>query len=253
MSRTLKLRRSAAVCLPLLIVAVLVLFAGCGGSPGSASLSTTSSVPSLTASSTTPATSLTATSASPSPSPLPSLAPVSTPTPLASLSPSTPKPSASSRAPAELAYDDGVADGWISSGGQLQYGYLVRFTPGVPYSVNKIRLFSYLPQPAQNNPQFALRITDKNLAALWESSFPFTMFSASASWLEISVPAVAVESEFCVLLYAPTLGKDLGPFLGVDTSNPNSHSQVISAWALSDWTAAVPKEKANWMIRVAGN
>jgi hypothetical protein len=246
-------RIATATLILLLFATCLILVVGCGGE--------TSSTPALATSQFTSTTSSSTTLAAPPPAVTTSLSPVPSPIPsfsspqITSASPSTsaPVPSNSPKAPTELAYDDGVADGWNSSGGQQQYGYLVRFTPGVPYTVNKIKIFSYLPQPAQNNPQFGLRITDKNLVSRWDSSFPYSDFTSSGSWLEISVPGIAVDGEFCVLLYAPTLGKDLGPFIGVDTSSPNTHSQVIAAWALSEWTAGVPKEKANWMIRVVGN
>lgn len=154
----------------------------------------------------------------------------------------------------ELSYDDGSPDGGYSTGGPQQYGFLVRFNPPtIPFRVTRVRIFSWISTTSGQSSTFTMRITDKDLTPLWEGSLPFTMFTAEQSWVEVEVPNIVVGSEFCVELYAPTLGYGLGPFIGIDQSGTNTHSEITSGWQIAAWNVSIPKERTNWMIRVVGD
>ncbi len=153
----------------------------------------------------------------------------------------------------ELSYDDGSPDGGISNGGPQKYGYMVTFEPpALPFKINKVKIFSWI-KGIPGDAQFTLRITDKALTPLWETALPFSMFTTDHTWLELNVPDITVNDNFSVQLYAPTLGQGLGPFIGVDRSGINQHSETIAGWQITPWTLQIPKEQTNWMIRVDGN
>jgi hypothetical protein len=192
-------------------------------------------------------------SITPSPSPSGSATPTGLPTKSPTTTPTTVSPTITSSGPRELSYDDGKAEEWLSLGGKDKNGFLVRFTPGTPFTLNKVRIYNLIRTTPDPSSQFTLQITDKNLVRRWSASFPFTLFTAKASWLDISVPNMLMDGEFCVELLAPTMGPDLGPFVGVDESGINTHSDIISNFQLGQWIAPMPKETANWMIRVVGN
>jgi hypothetical protein len=152
-----------------------------------------------------------------------------------------------------LKYDDGRSDGGYSLGGPSNYGYMVRFESNTPFKITKIRILSWIKGTPEESDQFALRITDKDLSPLWEVTLPYTTFTTEPSWLVIEVPGVIVDGGFCIQLNAPTLGQGLGPYIGIDKSSLNTHSELISGWESTEWTISVPKEQTNWMIRVNGN
>jgi hypothetical protein len=152
-----------------------------------------------------------------------------------------------------LKYDDGRSEGGYSLGGPLNYGYMVRFESDTPFEVTKIRILSWIKGTPVESDQFTLRITDKDLAPLWEITLPYATFTTEPSWLVLEVPGVTIDGEFCVQLNAPTLGQGLGPYIGIDKGSLNAHSEIISGWELVEWTISVPKEQTNWMIRVNGN
>jgi hypothetical protein len=155
--------------------------------------------------------------------------------------------------PIELSHDDGAPDGGYSTGGRNEYGFLVRFTPpDASFKINRIRVFSWIVGVPPPGSQFTLRIADKALNQLWQVSLPMTDFPASHSWLAVAVPDVSPGGDFCIEIYAPTLGQGLGPFIGVDESQPNQGSELTSAWQIIPWNAQMPKEQCNWMIRADG-
>jgi hypothetical protein len=154
----------------------------------------------------------------------------------------------------ELSYDDGSPDGGYSTGGLQKFGFMVGYKPTLkPFTITKVKIFSWIKGISKESDQFTLRITDKNLVTLWEISLSFTIFTADQSWLEVKVPNVTVNDEFCVQLYAPSLGQGLGPYIGMDRSGVNQHSELLSGWQITSWTLSIPKEQVNWMIRVNGN
>ncbi len=160
----------------------------------------------------------------------------------------------------ELSYDDGTPNGGYSTGVPgREYGYMVRFTPpAVPFEISKVKMLSWMPGTPGENARFAVRITDKDLGLIWEASLPSTLFTADTitaaerSWLEVVVPRVTVNGDFCVQLYAPTLGQGLGPYIGTDTSSINKHSEMILGWQATEWFGQMPEGTTNWMIRVEG-
>lgn len=153
----------------------------------------------------------------------------------------------------ELSYDDGSSEGGYSLGGPQNLGFLVRFEPPSPsFKVSRIRILSWIKGIPGESDNFTVRITDKDLAPLWEKSLPLTWFTANPSWLDVEVPDVAVNGSFCVQLHAPTLGQGLGPYIGNDQSSINEHSELLSGWKIIAWTLSIPQERTNWMIRVDG-
>jgi hypothetical protein len=154
----------------------------------------------------------------------------------------------------ELSYDDGIPDGGLSTGGLQKYGYMVTFEPLVlPFNITKIKIFSWIKTNPADSDQFTVRITDSALSPLWETSLPFTMFTTDQTWLEVAVPNITVNDNFCLQLYAPSLGQGLGPYIGADRSGTNKHSEELSDWQITPWTLQIPKEQTNWMIRVNGD
>ena len=154
----------------------------------------------------------------------------------------------------ELSYDDGIPEGGYSTGGLQKFGYMVTFKPSsLPFEITKIKIFSWIKTTPADSDQFTVRITDSALLPLWETSLPFTMFTTDKTWLEVAVPNISVNDNFCVQLYAPSLGQGLGPYIGVDRSGINEHSELLSNWQITPWTLQIPKEQTNWMIRVNGN
>jgi hypothetical protein len=154
----------------------------------------------------------------------------------------------------ELSYDDGNPDGGYSTGGVQKNGFLVRFElPAAPFTITRVKIFSWIKGTPNESDQFTVRITDKDLTPFWEISLPFTLFTTDHSWLEVEVPNIIVNDDFCILLYAPSLGQGLGPYIGIDRSGINEHSELLSDWQITSWTIQIPKEESNWMIRVNGN
>jgi hypothetical protein len=154
----------------------------------------------------------------------------------------------------ELSYDDGSSEGGYSTGGLQKFGYMVRFELDTkPFQINKIKIFSWIKGTPKESDQFTLRITDKDLDLLWEISLPFNVFTADHSWLEVEVPNITVNDDFCIQLYAPSLGQGLGPYIGIDRSGINKHSELLSGWEITSWTLSILKEQTNWMIRVNGD
>jgi hypothetical protein len=152
----------------------------------------------------------------------------------------------------ELSNDDGVQEGWVSLGGKSQWGYLVRFATSPSFNVTKVRIYNKIKGTPNPDSKFTVRITDKDLTPKWEVSLPMTLFTTDPSWFDIQVPELTVKDAFCVLVYAPSLGQGLGPFIGIDESGPNLGSETLSAWQIVPWVAAPAKETSNWMIRAVG-
>jgi hypothetical protein len=152
----------------------------------------------------------------------------------------------------ELSNDDGVQEGWVSLGGKSQWGFLVRFTTSPSFNVTKVRIYNKIKGPPIADSKFTVRITDKELNPKWEVSLPMTLFTTDPSWFDIQVPELTVKDAFCVLVYAPSLGQGLGPYIGVDESGANLGSETLSGWQIVPWVAAPAKETSNWMIRAVG-
>jgi hypothetical protein len=136
-------------------------------------------------------------------------------------------------------------------GGRDKYGFLVRFNPG-PFPVTKIRIFGSIHTTPSPDSQFTVMITDKDLNRRWGTTLPYTLFTSKSAWVDIEVPSVLVTGDFGVVLYAPTLGEGLGPFVGVDESSPNLHSEIVSNFQPGQWVSSTPQQNSNWMIRVVG-
>ena len=142
---------------------------------------------------------------------------------------------------------DGSMDTWC---GSLRLPCRLRYP--------EVRMLSWMPGTPGEDARFAVRITDKDLGLIWEASLPSTLFTADTmvaaerSWLEVVVPGVTVNGDFCVQLYAPTLGQGLGPYIGTDTSSINEHSEMILGWQATEWFGQMPEGTTNWMIRVEG-
>jgi hypothetical protein len=179
----------------------------------------------------------------------PTTAPTTIPTTIPSTTPTTKPPQTKLK---ELTNDDGGEEGWVSLGGGKQYGFLVRFTTSPSFNVTKIRIYNKIKSTPSADSKFTVRITDKDLNPKWELSLPMTLFTTDPSWFDIQVPELTVKDAFCVLVYAPSLGQGLGPYIGVDESGPNLGSETLSGWQIFPWVAAPNKETSNWMIRAVG-
>jgi hypothetical protein len=106
---------------------------------------------------------------------------------------------------------------------------------------------------------FRIAYTD-NLTPLWQTSIPFGRFirqdtapSVDDYWVKIEVPNIMVSRDFYVCVYAPVESQGTGIYMGVDRSQPNQHSELMSNWQIVPWTLQQPKDQINWMIRAEGS
>ncbi len=164
----------------------------------------------------------------------------------------TPSPTPGGGTPQEIARDDGAMDSWLSLGGLEEYGFMVRLDAGQPFVVTTIRVYSRTVETPVGDMRMTARLTDASLAVLWEGFVPMADIPKEPAWVEIPVPDIATDGEFCVLVFAPTLGKDKGPYIGLDQSGPNLGSEQLSHWQPVDWNAGVGRETVNFMIRAEG-
>ena len=150
----------------------------------------------------------------------------------------------------ELKYDDGKSDGSYSMGG---YGFLVHFTPpATPFTINKIKIFSYLQGTGYENQTTKLEIWNEDFTILHVWQEPATEFNQEPSWMIVDIPQVTVDSDFYIVFY-PEASKDSGVQVGYDSSVTNRHSDVALHGEIIKWISErLPKGKTNWMIRVIG-
>ncbi len=161
----------------------------------------------------------------------------------------------------ELKYDTGISREALSNAS----GHIIEFTPpAVPFTVKNISinaLFSSKAEKGVENNQFDVQILDKDLKVLHTSTFPFSRFPGSATWVDFDVPGVKVSGRFYILLY--TKSPRYGIHVGVDDKVTNEHSDVairdsqgrliIVPWPYSTQFWYGERSKVNWMVRVTGN
>lgn len=150
----------------------------------------------------------------------------------------------------ELKYDDGMSDGSCSTG---SYGLIVHFSPpATPFVIDKIKIFANLRGTGYKSQNPEIEIWDKNFTVVhyWQEST--TTFSREPSWMTLDVSNITVDGDFSIVFY-PNSTKDDGVYLNYDSSVRNRHSEVVLDGQIADWIfERIPKEKANWMIRVIG-
>lgn len=151
----------------------------------------------------------------------------------------------------ELKYDDGKPDGRWAIGGPGR-GHLVQFSPpSEPFTINRVTIFGSLYGTGYENRTFTIQVWDRDLNEIYSASHPHTKFSLSQGWVEVEIPAVAVDGNFYIHVCTQT-PREGGIQICYDSSLKNEHSEVTANWEIADWYLETPKEKVNWMIRVVG-
>jgi len=152
----------------------------------------------------------------------------------------------------ELKYDDGTPNGFQAIGFSPGNGYLVDFSPpSTPFTITKIKIFGKLYGTGYEDLNFTVEIWDKNQKTVHRVSHPHTKFTLNPEWVEVEVPEVAVDDSFHIYVFT-TSPKEGGINIGYDSSIENEHSEATKGGKI-EWWVRVPKERANWMIRVVGN
>ena len=173
----------------------------------------------------------------------------------------------------ELMYDDGIAEGYVSS---HLGGYLVSFSPpSTPFHINKVKMRGVTLGTGWEGRKFELQIWDNKQKILYSTSYPFTLFPSTVApaatqpqlrktppWIEVAVPSIEVETDFFIHVYAYTT-KQQGVHIGADDSVKNKHSnltapvaeevyEIRETWPYPKNMWFADKSKVNWMIRVVG-
>jgi len=150
----------------------------------------------------------------------------------------------------ELKYDDGISDGSCSSG---QQGFLVRFSPSaIPLMINKVKVFANIRGTADQEREPKLEIWDKDSSILYVSEESYARFGSEPGWVTIEIPQITVNDDFFVVFYTNSR-RENGIYIHYDSSVMNKYSEMTEHGSITDWVwEQIPKEKTNWMIRVAG-
>jgi len=173
----------------------------------------------------------------------------------------------------ELKYDDGIAEGYVSS---HLGGYLVSFSPpATPFRVSKIKMCGVTLGTGWEGREFELQIWDEEQKVLYSASCPFTLFPLAIApaaaqpqlrqappWIEVAVPDIEMKTDFYIHVYAATR-KQEGVHIGADDSVKNKHSnltasvtegvyEIRDSWPYPRNMWFADKSKVNWMIRVIG-
>lgn len=151
----------------------------------------------------------------------------------------------------ELKYDDGTSDGIASCGRAC--GFLVHFSPPVtPFAINEVKIFTNLSGAGYEEQEPKVEIWDKGFALLHYWQEPATRFSKEPDWMTVDIPDITVTDDFYIVFYTNSKPYE-GVYIHYDSSVVNEHSEMAADGKLIDWIwERIPKEKANWMIRVVG-
>ncbi len=150
----------------------------------------------------------------------------------------------------ELKYDDGTSDGSCSAGG---WGFLVHFLPpAIPFTINEVNLFTDLRGSGYEEQVTKVEIRDRNFNVVYSVFKPAAEFSSEVGWVTIDIPQITVTDEFYVVFYTDSRAYG-GVYIHYDSGVVNEHSEMVLGGEVTDWIwEQIPKETANWMIRVIG-
>jgi hypothetical protein len=155
----------------------------------------------------------------------------------------------------ELAYDNNNMS--TTRNGSATYGFAVSFSPPIAdWPIQRVRIYGYRWGTGTETLEFVIEVWAANYTTLFSAAYPHNIFKTAPSWIDIDIAGPKVSGTFFVVLI--TASRDpKGIAIGVDTSLPNRHSElVVGKRLVVNWnqTLGVPlrKETANWMIRVVG-
>lgn len=142
-------------------------------------------------------------------------------------------------------------------------GYLVDFTtPNDQLIISKIRINGTV-MPGSTRNDFDLEIWDSGNRTLFTKRFPISLFpvSPSVDWIELAIPDIAVTGRFYIHVFKGSMRSDTGVLLSASRtteegshiittkSNPNGNISLDKYWY---HPSMIEKDRATWMVRVAG-
>ncbi len=163
-------------------------------------------------------------------------------------------------APLMLGYDDGEDESWHWTTGT----YSLHFSPpSESFEVQKIMIYGYINHTGPGsigNKTFTVRIREQATGEiLWVQDFPWRLFDLEkAKWVLLKTPGIICTGDFYVRLIPNNDDENSCIMIGVDSSVPNRHSDILVETRVKPGQTGVVKgddynsEKANWMIRVDG-
>ncbi len=138
------------------------------------------------------------------------------------------------------------------------YGFAVSFSPpNASWPIQRVRIYGWTFGKVSESQRFELEIWSANLTTLFTASIRSDRFGSGVSWVNFDIPGPTVSGRFYVVFY-PGGTSQAGVQLGIDTSLPNTHSEIVSGkriltdWAEAKFNPPLKKEQTNWMIRVVG-
>lgn len=149
-------------------------------------------------------------------------------------------------------------------------GFLSHFQPKSSFfRIRSVRIYGAVRGQDLTNWQernFTLKIWSKDLSKeLWSQSYPYNLFSVTLGWVNIQIPNLRVDGDFCVEVipngeYMPDRKQvKCGLAIGLDLSAEKANADIALNGVIQPWSVKqgagpglAPKNKAAWMVRVDG-